>query len=1375
MDSVKLTAEMNPLEPAKNRPVKDSGFSSAYKITGAETLLRETNQYPRWQALRQNNAAEAVKTADAVLKRHDILVKARKGEPVDWQAFDSLTQYAAGRGISLYKSQALFNVGLVADSTPLAEIPSVKEAYYPAVEKAPSVSQADTSMIQATSPATDKGPVISDDNLLVLNVTYNNHVLNNGMAGYGDEGKVFLPLDEMARTLDFNIDVDYKAGKAQGWFISEDRKLYLDLDKGQIVTDGREYDVPEGSIVAGEGDIFIDSKLMGVLFPVDFNTNFSEMSLEIEPREKIPFQEKLDREAKWNRINPYAETQPELPRRESRYKLFSTPFVDFTLRSDYSKNDRSTSAQGGYSILSKGDLGYMSSEVFISGDNKKSLQNFRIALERSDPNAGLLGPLKATNLALGDISTPSFPIIGGVRKETGVSVSNMELNRPSEFDTTNFNGTITPGWDVELYRNEILIETHRVRSDGRYSFEEVPVYFGSNDFKLVFYGPQGQKRVETKQINVGDQMLKQGKGAYQLAVSKKNDELWDPGNKPPKPDQGGLKAVAKYEAGLSKNISLSSGLSSEEVKDQRHNYINAGMRGSFSGFSLNSDYIHDTAGGDAVQVLGQTRLGPVSLRAKQEVFSNFTDPEDNLDPKTALTDISLNGTIPGNGTFPSLPFSLTYRDTKREFSHEKILGTRLSANFKNLNLNQYLEVKDDSKFGKASPEIKGYVQGTSQIGPLRTRGIVNYEIEPETEITGVGLSNLYRINDQLSSELILNHELQYTDTSKARLKLNWNNGKFILSPEIYADTQGNYGGLLSFNMSFGQEPRSGRIKASSNSIADTGGVSARVFNDKNLNGVFDKGDEPIKGAEVKAPQSHKKALTNDEGIAFLTGLTKYKPTDVNLNTDSLEDPFQEPLAKGNSIVPRPGHVDLMEIPVVTTGEVDGTIFKEGTDGVRIPLANRTIQLLDPEGKVTDEVRSEYDGFYLFMKVKPGQYTVRIKPDDEPGKGYIPSSGSVSAPIKIGKDGTVASGNDILFKISEEKETRVAKASINTKPGTLAPMGEKATAADHTFSRDLSLANESKGIAKTVETPHLRFLPPEKEKTGPVHETAKDNNIAIVKEDLRVEKTAFIPPADEKSQKSDYQQKYGLHLTSYRTPQKAVQGIGFLRNKYQTLLGKTDFSVKPVDLGPEKGKWYRVIAGSFGTLKETEALGNRIKMQSPYCRVVSTGDNTGVHLTSFRTEKKAAESIKELKAQYPNILGNISFSIQDEDLGPEKGKWKRVIAGNFQDREEAKALAQKIKRIKPYAMPVGVEKKSSTGIHLASFRTSKKADEALEKLHKKFPGLVADKSLFIRQVDLGTKGTWYRVIAGSFENREDADSTIRNLISRNQYAAPVKLL
>lgn len=206
--------------------------------------------------------------------------------------------------------------------------------------------------------------------------------------------------------------------------------------------------------------------------------------------------------------------------------------------------------------------------------------------------------------------------------------------------------------------------------------------------------------------------------------------------------------------------------------------------------------------------------------------------------------------------------------------------------------------------------------------------------------------------------------------------------------------------------------------------ADTGRVSARVFYDRNNNAVFDQGDQPVEGAKVEAPQAFKQAQTNEDGVALLTGLKKYTPTDVVVDKNSLEDPFWEPSQTGNSIVPRPGHAELVDIPVIATSEIEGVVRLAKKDGDKAPLPNTRLQLVDENGDVADETRSEYDGFYLFMKVPPGRYSVRVHPDDGP---RFTTQAEGLGEILIGSEGDVVSGRDlVLHKKATEPEILAQK-------------------------------------------------------------------------------------------------------------------------------------------------------------------------------------------------------------------------------------------------------------------------------------------------------------------------------------------------------------
>ncbi len=874
---------------------------------------------------------------------------------------------------------------------------------------------------------------------------------------------------------------------------------------------------------------------------------------------------------------------------------------------------------------------------------------------------------------------------------------------------------------MEVYRNNMLVGTQRVGEEGKYNFEDIPLYYGKNDFRLKFYGPQGQEREETKRIDVGGDLLKKGSGEYALSLTQKDVQLYEPDKIGHTRDEETLKLNARYDYGLAKNLSVGGGVSSQEVNKERHHYINLGAKGSLEGISLGGDYIHDTEGGDAVEMLAQTGLGKLDLNLRQRFYRDFTEDSGAgvSDPLTSETGVSVSGAIEGEGNTPILPFTLTYRDIQREDAHYGILGSRISSNIRNMHLNNYLQWTESNTLSGDHPVLDGSFQAITQMGNLRVRGKLDYALDPRAEIESAEISGFLNLDKDLSTEVILKKDME-EDVNEGIIRLNWNNGKIAVSPQVSYDSEGEMTALLSFSTSLGREPRSKKIHASSAGMADGGAASVKVYHDKNNNQAFDPEDEALPDVSVKAAQSYREAETDETGVAFLTLLPKNKPTDVVLDKDTLEDPFWEPSAQSVSIVPRPGHVQEIEIPVVTTGEIDGTLLTEAEDGTETPVANAPVQLVDGSGKVVQTVRSEHDGFYYFQKVFPGAYSVRIDPDHASQAGKKHSVLSVD----IDQQGTMVSGKDIFLE--REPVAAVAPES-GLKPilPVISPISEEMTPA-------------AAGAAKPA-------------------------------------------PVVETSQAAEGVQKFGLHLTSYRTPEKAVEGIQYLMDKYKGQLGSGDFTVQRVHVSEEKGVWYRVIAGCFESREKANQFGKRIKLSSPYCMVVPLNDNDGgiirqgVHLTSFRTRPKAEKSIEDLKKEYPAQLKDTEFNIKSVDLGPDKGKWERVIAGRFTDKAQAQALAEKIKMAAPYCKAVEIEKTNEFGIHLASYKTVENASRELKQLQKQFGTLIRDEDFSIRRVDLGDKkGVWYRIFAGRFKDKNAALDLKQALKGKHPYAEITRL-
>jgi hypothetical protein len=81
----------------------------------------------------------------------------------------------------------------------------------------------------------------------------------------------------------------------------------------------------------------------------------------------------------------------------------------------------------------------------------------------------------------------------------------------------------------------------------------------------------------------------------------------------------------------------------------------------------------------------------------------------------------------------------------------------------------------------------------------------------------------------------------------------------------------------------------------------------------------------------------------------------------------------QPATSGKVVTPRPGVPIIVELPLVTAGEISGYLIKEGGK----TLSGLDIELLDKAGRVVKTTRSEYDGFFLFESVPYGQYRLRV--------------------------------------------------------------------------------------------------------------------------------------------------------------------------------------------------------------------------------------------------------------------------------------------------------------------------------------------------------------------------------------------------------------
>jgi hypothetical protein len=104
---------------------------------------------------------------------------------------------------------------------------------------------------------------------------------------------------------------------------------------------------------------------------------------------------------------------------------------------------------------------------------------------------------------------------------------------------------------------------------------------------------------------------------------------------------------------------------------------------------------------------------------------------------------------------------------------------------------------------------------------------------------------------------------------------------------------------------------------------------------------------------------------------------------------------------------------MLEFPVVATSEIDGTVYLRSKNGRR-EIGDARIELVDAKGAVVASTRSSPDGYYLLHQVLPGQYVLRIAPDQAAKLGL---DGTLERSLTVPPDGDFINGQDFELSVA----------------------------------------------------------------------------------------------------------------------------------------------------------------------------------------------------------------------------------------------------------------------------------------------------------------------------------------------------------------------
>jgi len=829
--------------------------------------------------------------------------------------------------------------------------------------------------------STSRFPAPDPQTLLLLAVQLDDLNLADGMAAYGMPEDPQLPVGELTRLLEMDVDVSPSDGRITGRIGESRRALTVDVATNTARIGPLQIPLEPGDVVVEPGEIYVRASVLAKLLPLQFAVDPRNLQMKLTATEILPLQGRLARLARLRQ----GATKPATPvlRVEEPYQLFSPPSFDVAL--GLGAQNVTPRAPTQYDIRLGGDLLYSGLQAYFGSDDTGKLTTGRVLLEKRSVDGDLLGPLHARVVGLGDVFTPGLAIgprsLGG----RGVELSTAPLDQTSVFNRVDLRGELPIGDDVELYVNDVLQGSQSQAVNGQYEFLSVPLTQGVNVVRIVTYGPHGERSEETRIINAGGGLLHRGQVTLDFAAVDQNEPLLHIGDTsdPFVIDHitGKPRVIANLNYGLTQYVTVTAGgaLYTDQLGVQRQ-LATGGVKSSIAGFATEFDLAADNLGGEGASIGLAGRLFGTNTVLRHSEYRGGLLDENNAEadlerPLLRRTELDLDRNIQF-GAQP-IPISVrALRDAYADGGVNWITQVRGSASLGPLLYSTGFEYDHDLLVtGQVSDFLKGFVGvSTFRKYQWQVRATLDYVAVPDFRLSSLEILADRSINDTWALRLGLTGEL---DTPKDFLLLAGTTtktkfGDLALTGQ-YDTRQGTWRLGAQMNFGIGYNPEKG-YQLTRSGPGSGGSVSFHAFIDSNGNGVYDAGEKPV--ANVSLEGGSLKAKTDADGRAYLSGFGSGPTARLLVGISEIEDQQVKTPPSVIEFTPRPGGVTQIEYPMRPTGEVMVTVKLHRPDGVLVGLSATRVRLVDAKGLALEGV-TEFDGSVNFLDVPAATYRLEL--------------------------------------------------------------------------------------------------------------------------------------------------------------------------------------------------------------------------------------------------------------------------------------------------------------------------------------------------------------------------------------------------------------
>jgi hypothetical protein len=857
---------------------------------------------------------------------------------------------------------------------------------------------ADAAAAAPTAPsppqaAAGKGAQIDPSGLLLFSVTIDGLTLTEGLGAYGEPNDPLIPISELSRLLEADVEVLPVERRIQGRLGEARRSLLVDLPSGTARVGPQEVRLTDADYAVTPTEIYLRASAIQKLFPLKVKVLPEELTIQLAATERFPVQQRLARQGR----RPEGSTTPggDEPALKivQPYALFTPPSFDVVLDSALHSGEHDRDFR--YDVRFGGDLAFANLQGFLASDEQGRATSARVLLQRRSIEGRLLGPLHVREIDLGDTFSPGLALGPRSVSGRGVSLSTVPFDRTSVFNHIDLRGELPPGYDVELYVNDILRGSTSQAVNGRYEFLDVPLTPGVNVIRIVTYGPRGERDESVQVVNVGAGLLEKGESAFVFGAVDQDKPVFRLRNLPlsvvvsgggPIAADGGVRVVAGLNYGLTERLTLALGAAHiSRLGRADDDEVTVGGRTSILGFATQADLGVDAHGGEALSlgVAGQV-AGVSGVLRHAEYRGGFLDENNtgasslrNLERRTELTmdtNLDLRGRI--------LPLSLRgIHDGYADGSSDLLLGAQGSSSVGPLLVSAGAVYSRQSlRPLPATNMLSGYVAASTYRGfKWQIRTTFDYEVLPEFKPKFLTVTVDRRLSETWSLRLAAAETLNQLKAWNVEASSIYQTriGDLALTGQ-YDNAHSDWRIAAQWSFGLGYNPERRRYELTRSGPGSGGSAIVDAFVDENGDGKRQAGEPGVPKVVVQGglPRDH---VTGPDGRTFVTGLGAGASARLDVSLERVENAQMQTPPSRIDLRPRPGAVARVEYPMRPTGDVAIKVELLRDDGKRVGLASVRLQLVPAGGGTTQEETTEFDGSAIFQALPPATYRLQLEP------------------------------------------------------------------------------------------------------------------------------------------------------------------------------------------------------------------------------------------------------------------------------------------------------------------------------------------------------------------------------------------------------------